>query len=309
MPLDLSATIPFNMSGLDRCEHERSSDLWLTQQRESPSARFVGLSDLKVAMLTHPSLEVGYLKYDEIPVAMENEATCLFLGLREGAPVFAVELFDQEQSNLEEVGYTFIDVRTIAMQMHGPDLAIIGHARSMMSWHLKNRYCGVCGTRTLIKRGGILRKCGNDSCAVEYYPRNDPVVIMLATKGDKCLLGRQHRFPPRMYSALAGFLEHGESLEEAVRREMFEESGIRTDKVEYIASQAWPFEQSIMIACLAEALDDTINIDKEELDDARWVTLEEARLGLDSPGNGPIDLPPDMAIAHHLVRAWVDRFK
>ncbi|MEM7570706.1 MAG: NAD(+) diphosphatase [Pseudomonadota bacterium] len=306
MALDRSATIPFNMSGLERCERERHDTLWLTEQRESPDARFIGLCNLQPAMLKHPALELGYLKYDEIPVALENDTTCLFLGLREGKPIFAVELVDQERDNLLDVGYSFMDVRSIAMQMDGPDLAILGHARSMMSWHLKNRYCGVCGTRTLIKRGGILRKCGNESCAVEYYPRNDPVVIMLAHSGDKCLLGRQHRFPPKMFSALAGFLEHGESLEEAVRRELHEESGISAGKVTYLASQAWPFEQSIMIACLAEALDETITLDEEELAEARWITRDEARRGLALDPEADVHLPPRMAIAHHLVKAWVD---
>ncbi|MEM1019875.1 MAG: NAD(+) diphosphatase [Pseudomonadota bacterium] len=308
MAHDLSAHIPFNMGGLERCERERTNALWLIEQMESPKARFVGLHNLKVAMLTHPSLSPAYLKSAEVPIALENNMTTLFLGLKGDTPVFAIDVLDQEAAQLQDVGYSFIDVRTIAMQMHGPDLAIIGHARSMMSWHLKNRYCGNCGTRTLILKGGALRKCTNDDCAMEYYPRNDPVVIMLAHKGEKCLLGRQHRFPPKMYSALAGFLEHGESLEEAVRRELHEEAGIHSSRVDYVSSQAWPFEHSIMIACLAEAAEDMLNIDKEELDDARWVSVEDARAALAGDPEAPIAVPPDMAIAHHLVRHWVESF-
>jgi NAD+ diphosphatase len=306
--MDISATIPFSGSGLERCERERSSQRWLLDERDSPRARFIALHNLQIAMLPHPSLEPAYLKFSEIPVAIENDTTMLFLGQKDGKSIFAVECLNPEAEQLREVGYTFNDVRSIAMQMDGPDLAIIGHARSMMSWHLKNRFCGVCGTRTLVQRGGAVRKCGNESCAAEYYPRNDPVVIMLAHSGDQCLLGRQHRFPPKMYSALAGFLEHGESLEEAVRRELLEEAGIDVGAVEYIASQPWPFEQSIMIGCLAEATSEEISLDEEELDDARWVSLDDVRRAMTGDETAPIAVPPTMAIAHHLVKHWIKRF-
>lgn len=305
-PLDLSASIPFSGSGLERCEFERANALWLTQLRSSSDARFIALHNLEPAMLTHPELVPAYVKIDEIPVAIENDTVMLFLGMRDGKALFAVEILETEAEQLAAVGYTFIDVRSIAMQMHGPDLAILGHARSMMSWHLKNRFCGTCGTRTLLQRGGVSRKCGDDGCNAEFYPRNDPVVIMLGHRGDKCLLGRQHRFPPRMYSALAGFLEHGESLEEAVRRELFEESGINVGKVEYVASQPWPFEQSIMIGCLAEALNEDIVVDAEELDDARWVSAKDIGRALKGGVDSAIAVPPDMAIAHHLIKHWYE---
>lgn len=308
MAMDISATIPFSGSSLERCEVERASPRWLTDQELSPEARFLPLHNLEPAMLTLPALEPAYVKRDEIPVALENELTMLFLGQRDGTPIFAVDIVQSEAEQLQDIGYSFMDVRSIAMQLHGPDLAIIGHARSMMSWHLKNRFCGTCGTRTLLKRGGAVRFCGDDSCNTEFYPRNDPVVIMLAHRGDQCLLGRQHRFPPRMYSALAGFLEHGESLEEAVRREMFEEAGIDVGKVTYVASQPWPFEQSIMIGCFAEALNEEITLDQEELDDARWVSAHDVKRALAGDETAPIAVPPDMAIAHHLVKHWAARF-
>lgn len=306
--MDLSATIPFSGSGLERCERERANRRWLQDEQDAPHARFIALHNLQVAMLTHPALEPAYLKIEEIPVAIENETTMLFLGQKDGKSIFAVECLQAEAEQLQDVGYHFIDVRSIAMQMHGSELSILGHARSMMSWHLKNRFCGTCGTRTLVQRGGAVRYCGNETCATEFYPRNDPVVIMLAHRGDQCLLGRQHRFPPKMYSALAGFLEHGESLEEAVRRELFEEAGVEIGQVEYIASQPWPFEQSIMIGCLAEAISEDIVLDKEELDDARWVSLAHVRQAMDGDETAPIAVPPDMAIAHHLVKHWIERF-
>ena len=153
-------------------------------------------------------------------------------------------------------------------------------------------------------RAGWGRKC--DGCNTEHFPRTDPVVIMLAEFEGKALVGRQSRFPPGNYSALAGFLEPGESIEEAVRRELMEESGIPTGAVRYVTSQPWPFGSQLMIACVADALDDIITLDTNELEDAMWVTRSDARAALAGDADAPFKAPPPFAIAHTLLRSWAE---
>jgi NAD+ diphosphatase len=185
------------------------------------------------------------------------------------------------------------------------DAAIYGTARSLIDWHNAHQFCGRCGQGTSLFRAGWGRKCG--SCQTEHFPRTDPVVIMLAEFEGKALVGRQSRFPPGNYSALAGFLEPGESIEEAVRRELHEEAGIHCGAVRYLVSQPWPFGGSqLMIACVADALGDDITLDTNELEDAMWVTRDEARLALAGDQAARFKAPPPFAIAHTLLQRWVD---
>ena len=189
--------------------------------------------------------------------------------------------------------------------LSGEDAAIYGTALSLISWHNMHGFCSRCGGTTAIFRAGWGRKCGN--CNAEHFPRTDPVVIMLAEYDGKALVGRQSRFPPGNYSALAGFLEPGESIEEAVRRELFEESGIPTGAVRYVASQPWPFGGSqLMIACIADAEHDRITLDTNELEHAMWVTRDDAIAALAGDPAAPFKAPPPFAIAHSLLKAWVD---
>ncbi len=203
-------------------------------------------------------------------------------------------------------GIKSIDLRTLAINggVEAADLAALAHARSYLHWHAANRFCGRCGGPMQAKGGGASRTC--PACSVEIFPRVDPVVIMLAIDGERCLLGRQPRFVPGMYSALAGFLEPGETIEEAVRREVKEESGITIGRVAYHSSQPWPFPHSLMIGCHAEALTTEVERDAEELEDCRWFDREEVRLML--AGTHPEDLktPFPMAIAHHLIKAFAE---
>lgn len=185
------------------------------------------------------------------------------------------------------------------------DAAIYGTARSLIDWHNAHRFCNRCGHVTVMFRAGWGRKCGN--CNAEHYPRTDPVVIMLATYQGKALVGRQSRFPPGNYSALAGFLEPGESIEEAVRREIHEEAGVRCGAVRYVTSQPWPFGGSqLMIACIAEAESDHITLDTDELEDAMWITREDAQAALAGDPGAPFNAPPPFAIAHTLLKAWAN---
>jgi NAD+ diphosphatase len=184
------------------------------------------------------------------------------------------------------------------------DAAIYGTARALIDWHNSHKYCSRCGTESELFRSGWGRKCPN--CGTEHFPRTDPVVIMLAEHEGKALVGRQSRFPAGNYSALAGFLEPGESIEEAVRREIMEEAGVPCGAVRYIASQPWPFGGSqLMIACVAEALATDIILDTDELEDAMWVTREEAAAALAKSPDAKFNAPPPFAIANSLLTRWV----
>jgi NAD+ diphosphatase len=199
------------------------------------------------------------------------------------------------------------------MQLLQPeDLAIYGGARSLIDWHARHRFCANCGSTTKLVKGGWQRHC--DNCGTDHFPRTDPVTIMLVEHsseefGDRLLLGRQPRFPPRMYSALAGFVEPGETVEEAVAREIHEEAGVQVRDVRYIASQPWPFPSQLMIGCTSVADDPELTIDRTELEDARWFTraeLEEARAAGEH-GTDLLYFPRPFAIAHHLVCWWLDK--
>jgi NAD+ diphosphatase len=185
------------------------------------------------------------------------------------------------------------------------DAAIYGTARSLIDWHNGHKFCGKCGHATLLFRAGWGRKCRG--CDTEHFPRTDPVVIMIAEFDGRALLGRQSRFPPGNYSALAGFLEPGESIEEAVRREIHEEAGVTCGTVRYVISQPWPFGGSqLMMACVTQAMDDVITLDTNELEDAMWVTKEEARAALAEEEGRRFNAPPPFAIAHSLLRHWAE---
>ncbi len=185
------------------------------------------------------------------------------------------------------------------------DAAIYGTARSLIDWHNTHRYCGRCGGSTKLFRAGWGRLC--TACDAQHFPRTDPVVIMIAEYDGRALLGRQAAWPAGNYSALAGFLEPGESIEEAVRREIMEEAGVACGTVRYITSQPWPFGGSqLMIACVADALGDALTIDHTELEDALWATRDEVRAALDGDEARRFNAPPPFAIAHTLMRAWVE---
>ncbi|MDE2302752.1 MAG: NAD(+) diphosphatase [Sphingomonadales bacterium] len=185
------------------------------------------------------------------------------------------------------------------------ELALYGLARSLAGWHARHRFCAVCGSPTRLARGGWQRDCSGATCGAAHFPRVDPVVIMTVEHDDALLLGRQPRFPPQRYSALAGFVEPGESLEEAVAREVFEEAGVEVGAVRYVASQPWPFPSSLMIGCEARARGRELRIDAKELEDARWFTRAEVRAAMRGEPDAPFLPPPPHAIAWHLLDRWL----
>ncbi len=228
----------------------------------------------------------------------------VLLGMAEDGPVVmtpgAIEPEDLPD------GIKAIDHRSVYVQgLVGPEtLGELAQGASLLAWHHSHRFCGRCGSPTEMRIGGYKRVC--TTCSAELFPRTDPVAIMLAVTRDKCLLGRSPHFGPGMYSALAGFIEPGETIENAVRREVLEESGIRLGRVVYHASQPWPFPYSLMIGCFGEALNDDIAFDGRELEDCRWFSREEVRDIIAGRHEGGVGIPPAGAIASHLIRAWAE---
>ena len=230
----------------------------------------------------------------------------IFLGLIDGAARFGIGLPPQTAEALKARDDLLVtDLRSIAVQgLTDPeDLPPIAEAKAMLGWHARHRFCAHCAAPPQVVDAGWRRDC--PSCHAQHFPRTDPVVIMLAIDGDRCLLGRSARFAPTMWSCLAGFLEPGEAIEDAVRRETLEEAGIACGRVKYFASQPWPFPSSLMIGCHAEAVTRDIVVDHAELEDARWFSKDEVTAMLLRRHPDGLTTPPPLAIAHHIVRAWV----
>jgi NAD+ diphosphatase len=290
---------------LDRAAHLRGNDAKLLALESHPASRaYVVHRDSLVVKREAGGLR-ALLGIAEALQFGANPGT-IFLGLRDGTAVFGMGISAaaaEKLLNREDVAVT--ELRGMAMQgMVPPDqLSAIAMAKSMVSWHQRHGFCANCGTRTAMKEGGWKRYCPN--CKAEHFPRTDPVVIMLVTAGDKCLLGRQKQFPAGMYSCLAGFVEAAETIEDAVRREIFEESGIRCTDVSYYMTQPWPYPSSLMIGCAARALTEDIVVDHAELEDARWFDREEARLMMTRQHPDGLAGPHPFAIAHHLVGRWL----
>jgi NAD+ diphosphatase len=239
--------------------------------------------------------------------ALAPAVETIFLGLSDGAPRFGHGLTPQAAEPLKtRDGLHVTDLRSVAVQgLVAPEhLPPIAEAKAVLHWHARHRFCSNCGASTQIVQSGWRRDC--PQCKAEHFPRTDPVVIMLASDGDQCLLGRSPRFVPTMWSCLAGFIEPGESIEDAVHRETLEEAGITCGRVTYFASQPWPFPTSLMIGCHAQALTRDIVVDREELEDARWFSKDEVVSMLMRKHPQGLTTPPPVAIAHHLIRAWVE---
>jgi NAD+ diphosphatase len=290
---------------LDRAAHLRGNEEKLFAMESNPTSRAYVVHRDSLVVRRESGASRALLSIDEALKFGANRGT-IFLGLRDGAAVFGMGISQAAAEKLidrEDVAVS--ELRGMAMQGIVPpaELSAIAIAKSLVSWHQRHGYCANCGTRTVMKEGGWKRDC--PSCKAEHFPRTDPVVIMLVTAGEKCLLGRQKHFPQGMYSCLAGFVEAAETIEDAVRREILEESGISCTDVGYYMTQPWPYPSSLMIGCTARALNEDIVVDRTELDDARWFSRDEARLMITRQHPEGLAGPHPFAIAHHLVGRWV----
>jgi NAD+ diphosphatase len=289
-------TIAFAGARLDRADHIRSDPVALEALMDW-RARLLKLDGLDPVISPEGSLEWGTLA----DAAAESEL--VFLGLLDGKGCFAEVPPSLGGSTAPPNPRLWAAMATF--EAH--ELATYGGARSLVDWHARHRFCARCGSATVIAKGGWQRSCSNETCKAEHFPRVDPVTIMLVEHDNNLLLGRQPRFPPRRFSALAGFLEPGESMEEAVAREIFEEAGVRARDVTYVASQPWPFPSSLMIACHSYTDDPALTIDTTELDEARWFSREEVVYAMTGAEDGAFIAPPSFAVAHHLLKWWIAR--
>jgi NAD+ diphosphatase len=304
---------------LDRAAKLREDDDWL-------SAAFV--SDAALAVLIHNdrNLVSGLSGREETPRAatvpmavvrerITNGASWVFLGLDGEAPVFGVELTGAELEDVPEIrdAGDFVDLRRVGALVPADEAAMLAYARAMLTWQRRHRYCSVCGSPTEIQRAGHVRTCTNPACGTESFTRTDPVVIMLVTRPAddsgpaRCLLGRHSRLPRGAYSLLAGFVEPGESLEDAVAREVWEETGVRVRDIHYQASQPWPFPYSMLVGFRAAAESDDVVLDGDELEDARWFTAAEvAEFGDWEDESARFRRPRKDSIARALLDQWVE---
>ena len=310
-PLNLHHILP--QLSLDRMGGQRHQATMIEARRASPEARYILLADLKLAVVSNAERTQTALRRFTVEEVMRfglNVKAASFLGMAtDDAPIFVAALNASQLAGLPDGGEQLaplIDLRSLALQgqLSPEETALAGQARSLAAWHATQRCCGRCGARTVPRDGGWRRDCR--ACGQLHFPRSDPAVIMAIVHGGRLLLGHEHRFPEKLYSVLAGFVEPGDDIENAVRREIMEEAGLAVGAVHYVASQPWPFPHSLMIGCWGEALSDAITLDMTELPEARWVSREDvaAMLG----GNHPLGhiVPPRLSIAHTLIRAFAE---
>ncbi len=289
---------------LDRVSQRRQDAGWVASLLDDPQTRLLPLRELKPLVRDSAFSQLDWQEVAPWRGAIDAGATLILLGIGEGRAHFAL---DATATPMAASDAASVDVRSLAASIPGGEAAILAEARSLLDWHARHGFCAQCGTASAIDGAGWGRRC--PSCRAHHYPRVDPVVIMLAVNGERCLLGRGRRRVGARFSCLAGFMEPGETIEEAVRREVLEELGIRVGRVRYLASQPWPFPSTLMMGLLAEALSEEIRIDPEEIAEARWFERAQVRAMVersrsDEPIEGLATLPPPLAIGHQLARRW-----
>ena len=277
---------------LSRRTHERvgerhTDETWLLETWADPATRVLPLAGTRFPV-TEDRTALGWRSSAEAP-----EGTRLFLGMRDGVAHFAVQLED------EAAGEDWPPLRGALQTLRPEDAGLVVHAVALAEWHRSHRYCPRCGGDLRVGQAGHVLTCA--SCGRQQFPRTDPAVIMLVTDGERALLGRQEAWPPGRYSTLAGFVEPGESLEDAVRREVAEEVGVTIGEVTYFGNQPWPFPASLMVGFFAHADTVDISVDEDEIEAARWFTREQMRAEAEA---GTLELPGGISISRSLVEAW-----
>ncbi|RXJ72143.1 NAD(+) diphosphatase [Veronia nyctiphanis] len=292
---------------LNRQSKERKNDNWLRRRLSDTNALFIAVKEGQVLATGEGELNTFLLHAKDLfELALSQ---LVFLGEDEnGAPYFAIdcwELSPFEEQHLSSMG-KWTEVRNAKRMVSNEVAAILAFAKALCYWHQENGYCGKCGHPSTLEEGGHMRRCSNSSCNKPTFPRTDPAVIMLVEKTfedgvTRCLLGRQAKWPKGRYSTLAGFVDPGETLEEAVIREVYEESSIHCTDATYVASQPWPFPSSLMLGFIATATTEAIDTTKDELENARWYSRDE----LDTvEATGTLIMPPKDSISYFLISSW-----
>jgi NAD+ diphosphatase len=297
---------------VDRGETVRRDDEWISDKSKDSTSKFLPLRDLNILVADKGTGGaddgLGWVSAADLTRLGVDKAP-IFLGLLDDTAHFTVDISGQEKAVAELSegnGFRFVDARSVTDILSPADSGIVAQARAQVNWHNVNGFCSICGGETLMGRGGQVRKCSK--CEKENYPRTDPVIIVVVSDGDRCLLGQSRRGRlnrTNTYSALAGFVDQGESIEEAVAREVMEEAGIQVGQVRYHSSQPWPFPSSLMIGCHADAATTEINFDADEMNDVRWFSRDEVASALQGK-NENLAVPQPIAIAHHLITAWIN---
>lgn len=293
----MAEAMPFSGNPLYRPTHERLDEGWLTAQLYEPRARFLVLRDLAIPVVEGDAPRLAWVSRDAVRDL--DEAAAVLLGLDgDGAPRFALAASGEAPD-----GSAMMDARTAAGLLSMGEVGTVAQARSLLDWHARHRFCAQCGGATESIEGGSRRQC--EGCGAKHYPRVDPSIIVVVAFEGRTLLARRATAPPGRRSCLAGFVEPGESIEEAVVREVFEETGVRVGEVEYVTSQPWPFPSTLMIGCRAVATTSEVTVDGVEIGDASWFGRDEVAAALDGRSETLL-LPGPLAIAHHLIRGWAE---
>jgi NAD+ diphosphatase len=283
---------------LDRDSHLRQDAEWFASALADERSRVVPVWNSRSLIADGDEPRAALLELDRIPKEQRNANDLILLGRFNDVSVFAYEIESIDPPRLSTVA-RFEDLRLIASGLPPEEAGLLGYARAMIAWRQRHRFCGTCGASTLPTKGGHVLVCTNPACRHEQFPRLDPAIIVLISDGERALLGRQASWPVGRYSTIAGFVEPGESLEDAVAREVFEETGIKVDTIEYYSSQPWPFPASLMLGFTAHAVSHEVHLRDHELEEARWFTRDEVAAGA-------LLMPPRQSISFSLVEHWFD---
>lgn len=308
MPDETPPSLGYAGLAIDRMAERRDDDVFVEAEAARPDARTVVASGDRPVLKAVAGGALDPLLAPEDLAAVPGAKRVAYLGRLDEAPLFAALVGEAAGEALARSDDLVVeDLRALAMggRLKGPALSLVGYAKAMAHWHGRHRFCSNCGSETAPNASGWRRACPN--CGMLHFPRVDPVVIVLVTRGTRCLLGRQSRFPPGMWSCLAGFVEPGETIEDAARREIGEEAGVRLGSVTYELSQPWPFPSQLMVGLSAESHDETVTPDLSELEDARWFTRDELALMLKREHPDGLFAPHPTAIAHQLIRRFMAR--
>jgi len=283
---------------VDRLDPPRRDPAAVARALAGPAARIIPVWRSRNLLVGGTGPAACLLPWDEQLLAVVDPAELILLGTFRDQVVFAAELAGESPPALRAQA-EFVDLRLTGGSLEHDEAGVLAYARAMVSWRRRHRYCGSCGTPTRAEQAGHVMACTDERCGAQWFPRLDPAVIVLVTDGERALLGRQPSWPKGRYSTLAGFVEPGESLEDAVRREVLEETGVRTGRARYHSSQPWPFPSSLMLGFVAEAATREIRLGDDELEDARWFTRGEI-------ASGAVSLPTPHSVSFRLISDWYD---